>query len=156
MSRVRDPRVVRPASMSASLTVSVNDPNRAVAASTAVAIAMPLVMALVVLPTASREVRIAAPSPSMPSPDISAIPWALSLTGPKVSMDTITPTVVSSPVPARATAKSATVVLPDPSRYAPKTAALMSSAEYTADSSPTPIPERMLVAGPVVDAFTMS
>ncbi len=129
MSRVREPWTVRPALMSASLTVSVKDPNKAVAASTAVAIAMPLVMALVVLPTASREVRIAAASPSAAAPDISAMPWALSLTGPKVSIEMITPTVVSSPVPARATAKSATVVLPDPSRYAPKTAPLMSNAE---------------------------
>ena len=38
-------------------TASVNEPNSAVAASTAVAIAMPLVMALVVLPTASSSVR---------------------------------------------------------------------------------------------------
>ncbi len=57
------------------------------------------------------------------------MPWALSLTGPKVSIETMTPTVVSRPVPASATANSATVTLPDPSRYAPKTAALMSSAE---------------------------
>lgn len=95
-----------------------NEPNNAVAASTAVAIAMPLVIALVVLPTASSEVSTRAPSPST-SPDISAMPWALSETGPKVSIDTITPTVVSRPVPARATANSATVTLPKPSRNAP-------------------------------------
>ncbi len=83
--------------------MSVYEPNSAVAASTAVAIAMPLVIALVVLPTASRSVRIRAPSSSM-SPDISAMPCALSEIGPKVSIATMTPTVVSRPVPASATA----------------------------------------------------
>ena len=92
-----------------------NEPNSAVAASTAVAIAMPLVMALVVLPMASRLVRICAPSPST-SPDISAMPWALSVTGPKESIETMTPTVVSRPVPARATANRDTVTDCWPSR----------------------------------------
>ena len=78
------------------------------------AIAMPLVMALVVLPTASSSVRILAPSSST-SPDISAMPWALSETGPKVSMATITPTVVSRPQPASAIANNDTTPMP-PSR----------------------------------------
>ena len=82
------------------------------------AIAMPLVMAFVVLPTASRSVRILAPSPST-SPDISAMPWALSETGPNVSMATMTPTVVSRPVPATATKKSAKAIEPPPRRKAP-------------------------------------
>jgi len=43
--------------------------------------------------------------PLEPSPDISAMPCALSDTGPKVSIDTITPTVVSRPVPASADGK---------------------------------------------------
>jgi len=51
----------------ADLQASVNDPKRAVAARAAVAMAMPLVMAFVVLPTASRSVRIWAPSPSTSS-----------------------------------------------------------------------------------------
>ena len=63
---------------------------------------MPLVMAFVVLPTASSSVSTAAPASSI-SPDISAMPCALSEMGPKVSMETMTPTVVSRPVPARAT-----------------------------------------------------
>ena len=67
---------------------------------------MPLVIALVVLPTASSSVRICAPS-GLTSPDISAMPWALSETGPNVSIATITPTVVSRPQPASATANSA-------------------------------------------------
>ena len=96
------------------------------AANTAVAIAMPLVIALVVLPTASSSVRIFAPSPCT-SPDISAIPWALSETGPKVSMATITPTVVSRPQPASAMANSEMTPAP-PSRYAPSTAAAITTA----------------------------
>ncbi len=124
------------------------------AASTAVAIAMPLVIALVVLPTASSSVRIFAPSPST-SPDISAMPWALSLTGPKVSIATITPTVVSRPQPASAMANSATGSEPD-SRNAPKTAAPMISAVNTADSKPTDRPDRITVAAPVSDDLPTS
>ena len=78
---------------------------------------MPLVMAFVVLPTASRLVSTAAPS-GPTSPDISATPWALSEIGPKVSMATMTPTVVSRPVPASATANSDRTVRPLPSRKA--------------------------------------
>ena len=76
---------------------------------------MPLVIALVVLPTASSSVRICAPS-SLTSPDISAMPCALSETGPKVSIATMTPTVVSRPQPASATAKSDTVRAAPPRR----------------------------------------
>ena len=47
------------------------------------------------------------------------MPCALSETGPKVSIDTMTPTVVSRPVPASATANSDSVALPVPSRKAP-------------------------------------
>jgi hypothetical protein len=112
----------------ASCTPAVNEPKRAVAASTAVAIAMPFVMAFVVLPTASSEVSTAAPSPCT-SPDISAMPCALSDTGPKVSMATMTPTVVSRPQPASATAKRESTMTPPPSRNAAYTAAPMSSAE---------------------------
>ena len=101
------------------------EPNSAVAASTAVAIAMPLVIAFVVLPTASRSVSVRAPSLSM-SPDISAMPWALSEIGPNVSIATMTPTVVSRPQPASATAKRA---IEPPTRYAPNTPAAMTSAE---------------------------
>lgn len=89
--------------------------------------AMPLVMAFVVLPTASRSVRTCAPAPRT-SPDISAMPCALSETGPKVSMATITPTVVSRPVPARATANSASMIEAPPSRNAPYTASPISRA----------------------------
>ncbi|CAB4710775.1 unannotated protein [freshwater metagenome] len=110
------------------MIASVNAPNNAVAARTAVAIAMPLVIAFVVLPTASSEVRIFAPSP-VTSPDISAMPCALSEIGPKVSMATITPTVVSKPVPASAIARSERTTLPPPSKKAPNTAVAISIAE---------------------------
>ncbi len=55
------------------------------------------------------------------------MPWALSETGPKVSIATITPTVVSSPQPARATANRAMDSDPAPSRNAPNTAAPITS-----------------------------
>ena len=87
---------------------------------------MPLVIALVVLPTASSSVRICAPS-SDTSPLISATPWALSETGPKVSMATMTPTVVSRPQPASAIANRPTISEPE-SRNAPYTAAAITSA----------------------------
>ena len=64
---------VVPAPLAAFVTASRNEPNSAVAANTAVAIAIPLVIAFVVLPTASRLVKTLAPSPCT-SPDISAIP----------------------------------------------------------------------------------
>ena len=66
-------------------------------------------------------------------------------------MATMTPTVVSRPVPASATANSATANDPD-SRNAANTAAAITSAVYTADSKPTEMPERMTVAGPVREA----
>jgi hypothetical protein len=61
--------------------VSTNDANKATDAMTAEPIAKPLVTALVVLPTASRLTMIRSGSPPN-SPDISAMPAALSATGP--------------------------------------------------------------------------
>ena len=54
---------VLPASLTAFKIALVKAPKSAVAASTAVAIAIPLVIAFVVFPTASNWVRICAPSP---------------------------------------------------------------------------------------------
>ena len=71
------------------------------AARTAVAIAIPFVIAFVEFPTASSPPRISDGRPSN-SPDISAMPWALSEIGPYVSIETTTPTVVSIPIPVRA------------------------------------------------------
>ena len=84
------------------LMVSMYDENNATAAMTAEPIANPFVTALVVLPTASRLTMMRAASPSN-SPDISAIPAALSATGPNVSSDTTTPVVASMPIPVSAT-----------------------------------------------------
>ncbi|CAB4568913.1 unannotated protein [freshwater metagenome] len=92
------------------------------------AIAIPLVIAFVVFPTASREVRIFAPSP-FTSPLISAMPCALSEIGPKVSIATITPTVVSNPVPASETANSDNTIEPPPNKNAPNTAEAINNAE---------------------------
>ena len=88
--------------MAVDAIVSRNDANRATAAMTADPMAKPLVTALVVLPTVSRPSRIRSVSPSS-SPDISAMPWALSAIGPKVSSATTIPVVDSMPMPVRAT-----------------------------------------------------
>ena len=52
-------------------------------------------------------------------------------------------------MPARATANSATVIEPVASAKAPNTAALITSAVYTADSKPIEMPARITVAAPV-------
>ena len=131
-------------------TVSAYEPNSAVAASTAVEIAMPLVIALVVLPTASRSVSTCAPWAET-SPDICAMPCALSLTGPNVSIATITPTVVSSPHPASATKNKDSTTDPPESRKTAQMAAAIVPAVYADDSNPTPIPDSTTVAAPVKD-----
>ena len=116
---------------------------------------MPLVIALVVLPTASSSVRICAPSSST-SPDISAMPCALSETGPKVSIATMTPTVVSRPQPASATAKSETVTTPGAEQERAVDGGRDHQAVNTADSKPTESPDRMTVAAPVSDVLPTS
>ena len=84
--------------MISSTAVSMKLAKIATEAITAEPMAKPLVTALVVLPTASRLTMIRSGSP-WNSPDISAMPAALSDTGPKVSSDTITPVVASMPMP---------------------------------------------------------
>jgi len=83
----------------ASFSSSKYEPKSDVAAMTAVAMAKPFVMAFVVLPTASRSAMVFFVF-SSPSFDISIMPLALSATGPKVSIETTTPVVVSIPIPA--------------------------------------------------------
>ena len=78
--------------------VSMKLANSATAAMTADPMAKPFVTALVVFPTASSETMIRSGSP-WNSPDISAMPAALSEIGPKVSSDTMTPVVASMPMP---------------------------------------------------------
>src|SRR5690625_8017509 len=116
-----------PIEASAEFTEAIYAPYRAVAARTAVEIAMPFVMALVVLPAASRSVRTCAAVSSM-SPDISPMPWALSEAGPDVSMATITPTVGNSPQPARALKNNAMGREPPDPRHAPELAAALTPA----------------------------
>ena len=91
--------------------VSTNEAKRATVASTAEAIATPLVIALVVLPTASRLTITRSASPPN-SPAISAMPAALSDTGPKLSSDTTMPVVESSPMPVSATRNKASSMFP--------------------------------------------
>ncbi len=84
------------------------------------------------------------------------MPWALSLTGPKVSIATMTPTVVSRPVPARAMRNRDRKTETPPRVKARKTAPAMISVVKTADSRPRPMPESTTVAAPVVEASATS
>src|SRR4029453_9384814 len=141
-SSTRIPSNGNPARRSASS----KDPNSDVAAMTAVAIARPFVIALVELPTASRLPSTCAGRPSN-SPDISAIPCALSDTGPKVSIDTMTPTVVSIPIPVSEMKYRASRAL-SPSTKAPEMTPAMIRIDQTVDPRPIAKPERIVVAGP--------
>ena len=114
---------------------------------TAVAIARPFVMALVEFPIASRPPRISAGRPSN-SPDISAMPCALSEMGPNVSMDTTTPTVVSMPMPVSAM-KYRRSAVELPSRNAAMMLPQITMIDQTVDSRPTENPLSTVVAGPV-------
>ena len=55
-----------------------------------------------------------------------------------------------------ATANSAMVAFPAPSRKAPQTTAPISRAEYTADSMPVATPDSMTVAAPVSELSPIS
>ena len=77
------------------------EPNNDTAAMTAEPMATPLVMALVVLPTASRSVMILRAFSGIFA--ISPMPLALSEIGPKESMETRLPAWVSQPMPINAT-----------------------------------------------------
>src|SRR4029453_6151952 len=121
--------------------------NSATEAMTAEPMANPLVTALVVLPTASRLTMMRSGSPSN-SPDISAMPAALSDTGPNVSSDTTTPVVANMPMPVRATRYSVNCVSPPPSPMAAPRAMAMATIAHTDDSSPDDAPPRTVAAGP--------
>ncbi|CAB4567410.1 unannotated protein [freshwater metagenome] len=135
--------------------VSAYEANNATAAITAEPIAKPLVTAFVVLPTASRPTMIRSGSPSN-SPAISAIPAALSATGPKVSSATMMPVVASMPMPVRATRYSENATLPPPRPSAAPMATAIATRAHTADSRPREIPSSTVVAGPVRAALAMS
>src|SRR2546423_9163370 len=125
--------------------------NRATAAMTADPIANPFVTAFVVLPTASRPTMIRCGSPSN-SPDISAMPAALSATGPNVSSETTTPVVASMPMPVRATRYSESWMVPAPSAMATPSAPEIATIAHTDDSNPMLTPASVAVAGPPVAA----
>ena len=134
--------------MSSLPAVSMKLANRATAAITAEPMAKPLVTALVVFPTASSRTMIRSGSP-WNSPDISAMPAALSLTGPNVSSLTMTPVVASMPMPARATRYSENCRLPPPRASAVPMAMAMAITAYTELSIPIEVPDSTTVAGPV-------
>ncbi len=129
--------------------------NRARAAITAEPMAKPLVTALVVLPTASRLVMIRSGSPEN-SPLISAMPAALSDTGPNVSSVTTIPVVASSPIPLRATRYRVNWMFPPPMPMSTPMAMTSAIRAVTDDSRPVLIPDRIVVAGPVRAASAIS
>jgi hypothetical protein len=90
------------------------------------------------------------------SPDISAMPAALSATGPNVSSETTTPVVASMPMPHRATRYSENWVNPPPRPMATAMATAMAMIAHTDDSRPDEVPESTVVAGPVSAASAMS
>ncbi len=83
------------------VTSVMKEPKSETAAMTAEPMAIPLVMALVVLPTPSRSAMIWRASLSKPA--ISPMPLALSEMGPKESIATLLPVRVNMPMPVRAT-----------------------------------------------------
>src|ERR1700722_7822081 len=140
-----DPVACRP---SCDAMVSTNEPNSDTDAITAEPMATPLVMALVVLPTASRLTMMRSASPEN-SPDISATPAALSDTGPKLSSDTTMPAVESMPIPVSETRYKVSSMLPWASPTDTAMATAMAMIAHTVDSSPSAIPDSTAVAGPV-------
>merc|ERR1711871_206928 len=119
--------------------------------STADPMAKPLPVAAVVLPRASRasvRSRTVAKSASS-SYTISAIPPALSATGPYASVARVTPSVESMP--------PAPMEIPYTPAHAlqPRMAAAMVTVGTTVESMPTPKPSMMTVAGPVSLFFAM-
>jgi hypothetical protein len=79
----------------------------------------------------------------------------LSETGPYVSIETITPTVVSIPMPVSEMKYRASAVF-SPRMKAPVTAPAMMRTAHTVDSRPTENPDRIVVAGPVFVASAIS
>src|SRR5665213_3237204 len=128
--------------------VSMKEAHSETEAITAEPMATPLVTALVVLPTASRLTMTRSASP-VNSPDISAMPAALSDTGPKLSSETIIPAVDSSPIPVRDTRYRVSSMLPPPRPTDTAMARTMAMIAHTDDSRPGARPERVRVAGPV-------
>mmetsp|Transcript_1537 Transcript_1537/g.6079 ORF Transcript_1537/g.6079 Transcript_1537/m.6079 type:complete len:212 (-) Transcript_1537:518-1153(-) len=127
-------------------------------ASAAEPIAKPFVVALVVLPTASR--RSVTSRTCSGCWLISTIPPALSAMGPNTSIVKTYTAVLSIPIVATAVPKRPPVGTPRssckplvrPSQYAEITAALITSTGRAVDSSPRATPAMTLVPWPVVHA----
>ena len=90
------------------------------------------------------------------SPLISAMPAALSDTGPKVSSETTMPALESRPRPTRETRYSSNWMLPLPRAMATTMARTMATMAGVADSRPMLIPDSTVVAGPVRADSAMS
>ncbi len=110
---------------------------------------------MVVFPTASRLTITRSASP-VNSPDISAIPAALSDTGPKLSSETIIPAVDKSPIPVRDTRYRVNSIFPPPRPTDTAMATTMAMMAHTDDSRPMAMPARVVVAGPVRAASAIS
>ena len=98
-------------------------------------------------------IRSASPENSC---DISAMPAALSDTGPNVSSETTTPVVASIPMPVSATRYRENWMLPPPRAMATPMATAMAMMANTVDSSPELMPDSTVVAGPVRAASAIS
>mmetsp|Transcript_5515 Transcript_5515/g.13971 ORF Transcript_5515/g.13971 Transcript_5515/m.13971 type:complete len:213 (-) Transcript_5515:1439-2077(-) len=143
-----------PVKDSTSSMYALNNRNEARAADP---MAYPLVVALVVLPTASSWSVISRTISGWSL--ISTMPPALSAMGPNTSMVSTYAAVLSMPIVATAVPNSppvgspvATSVSPAvcPTQYAEMMAAEMTSTGAAVDSMPTPTPAIMLVPCPVV------
>jgi hypothetical protein len=124
--------------------------------------ALPLVSALVVLPTASsRSVISRAPCSALEN---SAMPPALSVMGPNVSIARMNAVVMSMPIVATAVPKMAPTLSPfwlinsacAPSAKLANRAIAMVIAVTAVVSKPTAVPLMMFVAGPVRLASAIS
>jgi hypothetical protein len=121
-----------------------------------------LVSALVVLPTASsRSVISRAPASAWLN---SAMPPALSVIGPKVSIARMYAVVMSMPMVATAVPKMPPTLWPSlairpdcsPSQWLANSARPIVMAVTKVVSKPTAVPEMMFVAGPVFEASAIS
>src|SRR6185436_18413079 len=145
-----------------------NEPKSDTAAITAEPIATPFVMALVVLPTASKSAMICWASlvslSVLPDQAISPMPLALSEMGPNESIATLLPVKVNIPIPVMATPYNMNVArsVPVTPGMVPKMkmdatiVRAITSTDQTDDSKPTETPFRIRVAGQVSAAFLIS
>ncbi len=123
------------------------------AANPADPMAYPFVTALVVLPTASSGSVMS--RTSLPRCDISAMPPALSVIGPKASIATTIPAIESIDTAATATPYKPPESAPPHTQKLPRIAAAITTTGAAVDCMPTASPAMMLVAWPVSLALEM-